>query len=149
MDVAEALQTSMLRAKSVATSERQWGSLLVLGAGRVQLGVDVVPEGVPPEPEPEPEPSRDVESLLPSLEEFLGSCKLSQYVGSLAGRELVSLFNADEAELRDAGLKQFHAKRFIRHRRELLAGLELAPSPEPEAELEVEPEQEEEIELWD
>ena len=89
-------------------------------------------------------------SLLPSLEEFLGSCKLSQYVGSLGGRELVSLFDADEAELRDAGLKQFHAKRFIRHRRELLAGLERTPSPSPETEHETGPraEQEEQIELW-
>ena len=119
----------------------------MLGAGRVQLGVDGVPEGVPPEPEPEP--SRDVESLLPSLEEFLGSCKLSQYVGSLAGRELVSLFDADEAELRDAGLKQFHAKRFIRHRRELLAGLELVLAPQPEPETEPETEQDKKQELWD
>ena len=195
-------------AKSVATSERQWGSLLVLGAGRVRLSGATVPEevllrrlsslgfteqqarpvlsacggdveravelivssacatetptpaeGVPPDPDPEPEPElgTGMASCLPLLEEFLGSCNLSQYAGLLAGRTMGQLLDTTEKELRDGGMKQFHAKRFIRRRQELLTGLELGTAPEPEPEPKREPkpepepesESEEEAEFWD
>ena len=145
--MAQAEGAAATRPHHMSTPGRAGGGAFSCCAGRPNSHRSAeASEGVPPEPEP----SRDVESLLPSLEEFLGSCKLSQYVGSLAGRELVSLFDADEAELRDAGLKQFHAKRFIRHRRELLASLELVLAPQPEpGTTEPETEQDEKKELWD
>ena len=204
----------MLHVKGTTSSVRQWGSLLVLGAGRVRLSGATVPEelllrrlsslgfteqqarpvlsacggdveravelivssacatetptpaeGVPPEPEPEPELGTGMASCLPLLEEFLGSCNLSQYAGLLAGRTMEQLLDTTEQELRDGGMKQFHAKRFIRHRQKLLTGLELgtAPEPEPEPKPEPEPEpepkpepepgpeseSEEEAEFWD
>eukprot|EP01047_Picozoa_sp_COSAG01_P012384 COSAG01_NODE_557_length_15478_cov_45.809623_10_plen_1329_part_00 len=83
------------------------------------------------QPEPEPEPESESESkavvalCLPSLEGFLASCKLTQYVTMLAGRGMEQLMKATEEELQVAGMKRFHAKRFIRHRTGLLAGLEI------------------------
>ena len=208
VDVAEALRNAMLHVKGTASSEQQWGGLVVLGAGRVRLSGATVPEevllrrlsslgfteqqarpvlsacggdveravelivssacatetptpaeGVPPEPEPEHELGTGMASCLPLLEEFLGSCNLSQYAGLLAGRTMEQLLDTTEEELRDGGMKQFHAKRFIRRRQKLLTGLELGTAPEPEPEPKREPEREpepepeseseEEAEFWD
>ena len=119
VDVAEALRIAMLHVKGTTSSERKWGSLLVLGAGRVRLSGATVPEEV----------------LLRRLSSLGFTEQQARPVLSACGGDveravelIVSSACATETPTPAEGVP---------------------PDPEPEPEPEPESESEEEAEFWD